>query len=135
MNSRKALAWIRCSYVICTERYIYSKKEYAMDMAAANIRAIAEKQEMSEVYAIGAASNDAEKELCNEIGNRLKSVGIELIYGKSILYDAGSLENAAKIGASVVICAPGVSTYDEIADTVDKCQCQETRVLGLLMIG
>ncbi len=111
------------------------EKEDAVNMAAANIRVMAERCGTKKVFAIGAASNETEEKLCGELAAELKKSGIDMEYGKSIIYDARALQRAAEVGTAVVICAPGVSTYDEIAETLDRCINQKSNVLGILVVS
>ncbi len=111
------------------------EKEDAMEMALANIRVFARKMNVERVYVVGATSNEKEKKFCEDLAGKLKKNGIEITYGRNILYDASSLEEAAKIGCVIVICAPEVSTYEEVARELDQCIQQKTDVMGLMVVA
>ena len=111
------------------------EKEEALDMAVANISVMTKKRDADSIYLIGAASDDNEKSICTELIKRLKQTGIKAEYGRSVLYDAKSLEKAAQTGHVAVICAPEITDYNELAEELDVCISQKTDILGLLVIG
>ena len=117
------------------EKRRFFEKDNAVEMAAANVRVLGQKNNINQIYVTGTVSDDVEGAVIGQIADTVKEYGITMEYGKSILYDAASLENAAKTGTVVIACTPGVTTYREIAEMMDLCKEQGSEVLGILVIG
>lgn len=113
----------------------YFTKEEAVSMVAASIKIGARKLSTSKVYVTGAAVGKQEKFVVEQLKKELKKTDVELILGKPILYDAESLEQSAEVGCVVLIESVGVSLYREVAEEIEICKHQETKVLGAVVVA
>ena len=110
------------------------ERDEALGMAVANIAVMARKSDVNKVYLVGAAYDEKEKDICDKLQKSLKKSNIDLQSGRCILYDAASLEQAAEIGSVVVAARAGVSSLNELAEEMDLCISQKTKILGILVI-
>ncbi len=113
----------------------YFTEEEAVPMVAAGIKIGAGKLNVSRVYVTGAAFGKEEKQLIEQLKKELKKTDVELIAGKPILYDAEALEQSAEIGYVVLVERAGVSLYGEVAQEIEVCAHQGTKVLGAVVVA
>ncbi len=109
--------------------------EDAVDMVVSNISVLAKKGGSEKVYLIGSTGSDVEKDLSAELATKLMEKSIKMGYGRSILYDSESMEKAAETGIVVIACEPETTTYQELAETIELCFNQGSKVLGVVMLG
>ncbi|MBQ5677091.1 MAG: hypothetical protein IIV45_18870, partial [Lachnospiraceae bacterium] len=113
----------------------YFEEEEAISMVAAGIKIGAKKLEMSKVYLTGAAMGEKEKTVVKKLKKDLEKSGIEVVEGRPILYDAEALEKSAELGCVVFVECAGVSLYNEIADEIEICNHQGTKILGAVVVA
>lgn len=113
----------------------YFTEDEAVSMVAAGIKIGAKKVGVSKVYMTGAVVGKEEKSIVERLKKELKKTGIELVAGKSILYDAEALEQSAEIGCVVLVERAGASLYGEVAEEIEICAHQGMKVLGAVVVA
>lgn len=113
----------------------YFEEDEAISMVAAGIKIGVKKLEMSKVYITGAAMGEEEKEVVDKLKKELTKSNVEVVCGRPILYDAEALENSAEFGCVVLVEHAGVSLYSEVAEEIEICNHQGTKILGAVVVA
>ena len=125
------------------DRWIWKKRHVNMhkftsgeeeDMVVSNIKLLAKNQEASKVYLTGATISRVGEDIVDTFAKRLGKDGVELVVGKSIIYNADALEDASEIGCIVMIDKAGEVLYNEIYSMLDCCEAHNIKVLGGVVV-
>lgn len=104
------------------------------DMVVSGIKLLAKKSGVKKVYLTGATVSQIPEDLVDTFAKRLGKDDIELILGKSIIYNAEALETASEVGNVVIIDKLGIVMYDEIYSMLDTCDVHKINVLGGILV-
>jgi RNA-binding protein YhbY len=111
----------------------YFDRDEALDMIAANVRIAMAKKDVKKVMLTGAAFGAEEKEIAEDLAERLKKDGIEILGVSSILYNAESLEKLVEIGQVVLVEKAEQSLYGEVEREIEICRQQEVNLIGCVV--
>ena len=134
-NKKKIFAFV--------DRWIWKKRHANMhkftsgeeeDMVVSNIKLLAKNQEASKVYLTGATISQVGEDIVDTFAKRLGKDGVELVVGKSIIYNADALEDASEVGCIVMIDKVGEVLYNEIYSMLDCCEAHNIKVLGGVVV-
>lgn len=109
--------------------------EKALEMSATGIKIASRKMGTNKVYATGSVIGKEEKAVLELLAEELKKFEIEIVVGNPILYDAESLEKSAEIGCVVLIESAGNVLYREVADEIETCEQQGTKLIGAIVVA
>ena len=113
----------------------YFEFEKALEMSAAGIKIASRKMGTNKVYATGNVIGKEEKAVLELLAEELKKFEIEIVIGNPILYDAEALEKSAEIGCVVLIESVGNVLYREVADEIEICEQQGTKLIGAIIVA
>ena len=109
--------------------------EATFDMIISNIEFICKKEESNAVYLTGTVIEKVAKEILEKMTSRLEEVGIEVVYGENICYEAESLRKMTDIGKVVIVEQTGISSYQEIEREIKLIVEQETKIIGGVVLN
>ena len=115
-----------------TEKWTYEEQ---LELTVANIKVLCEREDIHQLLISSTYHIDenAMKQI-EDMKQRLKNVGIDLIVGDNIIRSAKTLENASQIGKMVLFEKVCTSKYEAIDKAVYMCKEQETDVLGVVVV-
>lgn len=117
---------------ISNKRHMSEKDKF--DMAISNIVVACQKEKCNKIYLTGSNIGKIEKEICNEIINKLDEEEINVVYGEDICYVAESYREMADVGFAIILEQEGVSVCQEIEKEIKSIVGQGTKLLGGVVI-
>ena len=116
----------------------YGRKKYLstqqqMQMVYSNILLTCKNSEINKVYLTGSELEAIPQRCVEELRECLNEQQIELTVGKSILYDAESLMQMAKVGNAVLMEVEEKSKCEEIAKELNLCIQNQVQVIGVIL--
>ncbi len=103
-------------------------------MTAAGIRLMSEKEGYKRLYITGTSNDAAANVEAEKLAELLGKAGVNAQYGRSILYDAESLEAMTQSDAVVLLEKIDVSKDSEIREEISICNRQQIPIMGYIAI-
>lgn len=112
----------------------YFEREEALEIIASNIRIAMTNASPKKVAITGAICSEDEGAIVAELSEKLKKDNIELVFERSILYNAEALENVVDAGCVVLMEKDGKTYCHEIKKEMDICTCQNIKLIGCVVV-
>lgn len=121
------------------EKTFFSEKEGFSEadrigMICTDIKLAAQRAQMKKLYLTGAADDSECKELMELLSGKLEDSLGEVSYGKSVVYDAGSLEILVESDGVVLVERVDASDYADIERELEFCKRYEIPVIGCVVV-
>lgn len=108
----------------------FEQKE-ALELICADIRTTAVNKNVNQIY-ISCYDVDKEKNIVENIKKELSDSGMNINYGRSILYDAKALSRLAESQAVVFIEECNKTMYKELQKEMELCRARDIFVMGMI---
>lgn len=109
-------------------------KEISLKLITTRVRLFVQKNNLHGVLITGIYMGEHEIELARKIQNIMEKFGIEVVIGKSMIYDSETMEKAGNIGAVILMETVGKSLYSEIDKEIYYCLKTKIVVIGSIAV-
>ncbi|MCI8550443.1 MAG: hypothetical protein HFI68_07640 [Lachnospiraceae bacterium] len=104
-------------------------------MICAGIRIKAKKSDITSIYLTGVCNDEVCEEIKQQLCDKLKADIENVRFGKSVIYDAESLEDMVSAEGIVLVERIDGSRYDELKKELDICRQSHIKVLGSVVLN
>ena len=105
-------------------------KEAAENILISNLELACKAENIQKIFLTGTEIEHVEKAWITAFTEKMKNVGIEVVYGENVCYSAAALRDAVEIGTAVLLEQSNQSIYDEISKEMKMLKEQNVRILG-----
>lgn len=105
-------------------------REAAESILVSNLELACKADNIQKIFLTGTEIEHVDKAWITAFTEKMKNVGIEVVYGENVCYSAVSLREAVEIGTVVLLEQSGQSIYDEIAKEMKMLKEQNVQILG-----
>ena len=126
-GEKKKAKWFQSPYDSYT-------KEEQLDLIAANVKVLMERQEKNKVFLTGDSSSERCRNMTEQLAARLNAQGLQCTAGQSVAYDLGSISEINETEAVVLVEQIDVSRYELIGKEKELCANCGIPVLGGVVV-
>ena len=126
-GEKKKAKWFQSPYDAYTN-------EEQLDLIAANVKVLMERQEKHKVFLTGDSGSERCRNMTQQLASRLNAQGLQCGAGQSVAYDLGSISRINEAEAVVLVEQIDVSRYELIGKEKELCANCWIPVLGSVVV-